>query len=981
MSDNLSDVLASGTDAAKYLSAMGELRFNPAGIQSLAIESLEAALNGEVTFIDPTSPLVALMGVSSMNTAGFMIENEALDRRTYPNLARTKQDLYHHISDKDYLGCFAVPTRDKFTVVINLVELEARMVADPVLGGWIASIPRYSSTTVLDTTFSLLHTVHIRKMVNGGYTVSYDTSKPNPLHTLTTNVIETSVRRNSQSQQEFLMFEIEMVQVNVRAIKSAVDVSTGFNKQIQFNGQFCMARVYYRNNASASWQEMQVTMSEFVYDRSKPTAVVQVLDGVVSVRVPVIYFTERVVSGSVRVDVFSTKGAVNLNTQSLDVQDFVSVWTPLIDEDKTSGVGAWQAVEQKVVYNSTVIAGGSNELSFEELRERVIANAVGQQSLPITPPQIKAALRQDGFELVAQTDTVTDTEFLATKEMPPSFDPSLITPGNASINPIVASFAQLLAHPAVRNNGERITLVPEMLYEENNGMISLVSPAQLQTIYNNELERIAQIVSQREFLFTPFHYVLDASNDAFEARAYHLTRPSVQAGLFVGNNPTTGMNVATTGYRIEHTASGYELTLLTKGSETWRALDSSQMHVQLIAQSNPAETPTYFLGEVVSREDNGDASFLFRLGTNFDINHQNQLILTTGKLLNLNDRQTPVSLDQTFGVIFSTSAPMPSMWTPSSLDSSLGLFMLPNRIAAVAHERAMVHFGKHLRWLWTKARTISATAPYQLWEDDVVKTYPSNVYEMDASGSIIQFDEAGKPVTKLLHAKGDVERDGAGNPLFLHRKGDLKLVNGQPVPMGVAAVMRQVPIFFLEGVYFFANDYASTRYLSEMVETVVDWITDNVDRLQPSLLQTTKVYFYPKTTRGFVEVYTEAGATTAIPAAQRFSIKLSAPKAVYNNENLKDALGKASIQVLSQHLKQPTFSRSGVVSDLRKIYEDQVTSFSVSGLGGIRNLETITMASESDRCSIAKALVALPTGELAVTESVSMDWVKPKDKE
>lgn len=976
MADSLSDVRDNAnTDAALYLKSMTALRFNPAGIQSLALDSVEKVLNGEVTFIDATSPLTALIGISSMNTAGFMIENEALDRRSYPSLARTKEELYHHISDKDYLGCFAMPTRDKFTVVVSVKDLEARMVADAVYGGSIATIPRFSSTTVLDKTFTLLHPVNIRKMVNGGYSVSYDNSKENALHQLTSNTIEPTFRKNAETGLEILVFEIEMVQVTVRSIKSDVNNATGFNKSIAFEDQFCMARVYHK--VGANWVEMKVTLSEFVYDRSTPTAVLQVLDGVLNVRVPGIYFSDRMVSGSVRVDVFSTAGAISINTQSLAVTDFVSVWSTLVNEDKSSAVTAWQAVQEKAVYNSTVIAGGSNELSFEQLRERTIANAVGQQSLPITPPQIKAALQQDGFELVAQTDTVTGTEFLATKEMPTSFDSELITPGNASINTIVASFSQLAANPLVRNNQNRITLVPEMLYEEDNGIISMVSAAQLQTIMSNDIERIAQIVSQREFLFTPFHYVLDASGDTFETRAYYLTSPSAQAGLFVGNNPTTGMNVVTSGFTLNYTAQGYELVLQTKGNDAWRALDNSQMHAQLSMQTSASETPTYFLAEVASRSDTGDVTFVFKLDTNFDINELNQLILKTGKLLNLNDRDTPVALDQTFGLIYSCSAAMPASWVSSSLDSALGAFMLPNRIAAVSHERVIAHFGKHLQWLWSKSRTIAGTSPYQTWEEDVPMVYATNVYETDATGSTLSFDTNGSPVMTLLHSAGEIVKDADGQTVYLHRRGDVKLVGGQPVPIAPASVLRQVPIFFLEGVYFFANDYASTRYLKEMVATVVDWITDNVDRLQPKLLQRTSVYFYPKTTRGSVEVFTDTAARTTIQAAQSFSIKITAPEAVYNNEQLRSAITKATISTISTHLKQSTVSRAVMISELRKVYGNDVTSFSLAGLGGVRNFDSVSMVSEGERCSIAKALVALPSGELAVTENVTVDFVKP----
>jgi hypothetical protein len=65
-----------------------------------------------------------------------------------------------------------------------------------------------------------------------------------------------------------------------------------------------------------------------------------------------------------------------------------------------------------------------------------------------------------------------------------------------------------------------------------------------------------------------------------------------------------------------------------------------------------------------------------------------------------------------------------------------------------------------------------------------------------------------------------------------------------------------------------------------------------------------------------------------------------------------------------------------MTSELRAIYGNDVISFSLSGLGGVRNFDSITMVSEGDRCSIAKVLVALPSGELAVAEDVTVDFSK-----
>ena len=183
-------------------------------------------------------------------------------------------------------------------------------------------------------------------------------------------------------------------------------------------------------------------------------------------------------------------------------------------------------------------------------------------------------------------------------------------------------------------------------------------------------------------------------------------------------------------------------------------------------------------------------------------------------------------------------------------------------------------------------------------------------------------------------------------------------------------------MMFIEGAYFFATDIASSNYRETVVATVVDWITNDLETMSEKLLEQTKLFFYPKTTMGSVRVMIENGVQTVVEAGQYFNLKLYVSEAVFASIELREALTVKSVEILDAQLKSSTVSISTMTSALRDVYKDDVIAFSLTGLGGARNLQMFTILDESDRCSIRKRLTALPDGKLIVQEDVVVDFIR-----
>ena len=109
------------------LDNLESVKTNPSAIQRVVLDYLAEVVDGKVNIVDPTNPFVFLLEASSVNTAVSINQSIVNLRKQYPSLSQTEEDLYLHMSDKDYIGRFATPSGTNFTFIINLTDINNKM--------------------------------------------------------------------------------------------------------------------------------------------------------------------------------------------------------------------------------------------------------------------------------------------------------------------------------------------------------------------------------------------------------------------------------------------------------------------------------------------------------------------------------------------------------------------------------------------------------------------------------------------------------------------------------------------------------------------------------------------------------------------------------------------------------------------------------------------------------------------------------------
>lgn len=965
------------SDVTDLQAAITQVRANPSAIVRLALQKLDDAMDGTLDVVDPTNPFIFLLEAAATMTSAAMIQHEANTRKQYPSMALTYDDLYHHMSDSDYMNRFATPARTSFYIWLSKDELYQRVVPTGVGDISQLTIPRNTQFTVAGVNFSMQYPINVKVMAHGGLQITYDTSEVSPLQTLDTNIVEWSIV-NVQGN-DFIAITVPANQFTVTPNYGKLNLSANFDRQYPFTDQFYYARVYYAN-ADGSWTEMRTTHTDQVFDPTVPTAVLKVLNQMLEVSVPQIYLTNQLIGSELRIDIYTTKGPLDMILSNYTTNNFTVKWIDLDGSTTTSTyVTPLTNFNMMLVYSDQVVSGGSNGLTFDQLREQVMVNAMGAPSLPITNVQTTSRLQALGYDAVVDVDNITNRQFLATRALPAPTDGSTIAGAAVSIETLQASMTDLAGYSTVADNGNRITLLPKTLYQNTNGVVSVVPDAVVSNLLAMAIDARSRTVNQASYMYSPFHYVLDMNNSTFDLRAYFLDNPSIDTKTFVEENDTTGLEVGTDAYVIARTDTGYLVTLTTQSSDAWKALDDSAVYCQLSYIPEGEKDRAYQNGVLVGKTQAGERVYQFVLNTNYDLDENDNIVLTSFQMYTDPVRPHATALVSPFDVMYIATGISSTVGLQSSqIDLDMGTNLLPEDAKGVAREQLKIHLGDTLAGLWTASRSVASSQDYQRYTADVPNLYPADVIERDATTGlpIVNTDGSGNVSFQYLHRAGDPVLDGSGNPTYKFRAGDVMTdASGNPIIVSSRTMQRQVDLFMMDGMYWFATASTAVAYKSALPVQVAGWVSTDIATVSQFLLEQTKLYFFPKETLGQVSAIVMEDKQTTLAAQQSFQVTYYLSGTAYRDADLRTSLTNAAVSTINTILQNATVTMKDITTALNGLVGNDVIAFDVTGLGGSTPYAAVTLLDDSQRLSIRKICVAQADGTIGVADDVNITFL------
>lgn len=967
------------SDVNQLKDRISRLRHNPAAMQREVLGLLDKQAAGELDVVDPSNPFIFLLEASTVLTSASMVEAEALTRQQYGSMALTEDELYLHMSDHDFIGRFATPSRTTFTILISKEEVMQRAV--PVTSNGSRTtfkklvIPRNTEFRVSDYTFSMQYPIELRVMNHGGIQVVYDVSKVSPLQNVETNVVDWTV--TNIERHEFIRINIPVSQFKLNTHYAKLSQATGYQKTFEFSDQFYYCRVYHAK-ASGGWQEIKTTHTEQVFDPLTPTVVLKVLDGRIVVTVPHVYLTTRRLDRELRIDVYTTKGPLDLILDNYEVNSFSAEWRDLDQDDNGVYSAPLSTLTNMAVFSDSVVVGGGNALTFEELRERVIMNAMGSPNLPITNVQIESRMSNLGYSVVKDVDNLTNRIFMASRQLPVPSDGSTLTGISCIVTPYQATVEELTRYSSVYDNGGRLTLSPDTLYKNDGGVIRIATDTEKEALNELGTEQLVQRLNEESYLYTPFHYVLDTNNDLFESRAYYLDKPEVVGRQFVNENDSLGLQVATDNLVVQRVPEGYRLRVVTRSGDIVQNLPDNRLVVQLSFRP-PGELRNVCINGTLVGKQEKERVYEFIIETHYDIDEAHRLLITNFQMFEGENRSFSTPLIGDFDIAYYIDEWDVEGQRDSSIDYLGADFLLPEDSVGIIHERVRLRLGWDLSGLWTNSRSIISSQHYKRHPEDVPDFFDENIYERDpvTKRIIITRGDNGELDYNLLHKKGDPKLDPEGNQVYRHFKGDVVFDNdGNPIVEHERSVLREVDLLLFDGRYQFATDERTVRYRDSIPTIIVQWLREDIDQFRKWVLEQTSIYLYPQNTLGEVQVMVEEGVIRTVDLEQSFEVDFFLSRERHADGELRAALSEMATQTIAETLTRPVISISDIVRRISTRAGDDSIAVKVSGLGGDENYSAMTINDDSKRCSIRKTITPMADGSLSISDDVSVRFLR-----
>ena len=537
------------------------------------------------------------------------------------------------------------------------------------------------------------------------------------------------------------------------------------------------------------------------------------------------------------------------------------------------------------------------------------------------------------------------------------------------------TLSKLSSVATVKNNNRRITILPETLYKLTEGVIKVVSNEEMAKIENYNIDQLASLINTGTYMYSPFHYVLDVNDSVFDSRAYYLDYPTIKSRSFVAENETTAIEVSTGSYSIEKIANGYKVIIKTKSGDTYKNLRDDQVHVQMAFKPSDEIDYAYLNGTLLGKVDD-ERVWEFILGTDYDVNSKNELILNTFTMYDNQPGNYPISLLGDVEVIYAVSDYTTADLATSSIDKILMKYQLPSDTVGIIQESFKLHLGDALSNLWSNSRSVISEMDYERYTENVPAVYPNNVYVVDPVTERNQlFMVDGKLTMKLLHAKGEVIMVD-GDVVYEHTVGEMIKVNGEGVIKDPREILRQVDIFMIDGAFRFATSPIDIAYVRSLASTVVGYLEDDIEPISKQLLERTELFFYPTAQLGNISVVVGNGIYQSIPATLSFTVKFYLNEVNYNDLNLRKSLSNTAKEVIASVLKGTTVTVESIQSKIKTIAGTDIIGVDVDKLGVNKDISVFTVKDESTRASIKRVLVSLPDATLKIYDDITIDFVK-----
>lgn len=954
---------------------------SPLNIASMTLTELEERLGNTKIIADPNTPFCHLLEFgSSITAAAIGVLDEKLPV-IYPQRAITADDLYHHMSDFDYLRMYSSPAST--TLRFSLPKKYLKENALPYNDNYKqVTLPKDAVFMLGRYPFGIYYPINI--LINNytnSFTAVYDTHELNPLHTLTTNVVDKSDFVYNGIEYVSILFPV--YQFAKSTVEESLTAETGFAKKYIYNNKFYAVRLFsYRDGV---YTELHQSQSKMVYDSTVPTALIRVLpdEHKLKIVIPQIYFDNNQMGSKLYIEIYTTLGQMDVNTTNISGSS-ISVNFGVKSKDSTDYSSIFKNLpfDSVIELASSKILGGTDAIDVATLRERVVNDTL-YEKVPITEEEISNYLEDNGFYVKKYLDNVTDRIYLAYRVLTDETG-SVIPSLNAQMlmkNDYVDDHSTFIP----QSDGS-ITVLPTTVYEFNTDQNCLIpiTDEEMQRIGAMDKEQLVDELNSRHYFRSPFHLRINLQDYYPETTSYNLMLPEVQEVMFDAENYNVSARM--TSYEVvvdplNDGVSGYHFQISVSLSDDLVNVDRSLLKVYVTTKASN--------GTWIGIEANYDRSltsrevYSFDLLSNYRLTEDDELGITNLSNDSIQLSEFLIPLTAKFYIVFlaHTSA-LTGSYEPASTKITEGVpaELLTDHIG-LYRQHATVRLGYNLSDVIRNNMEVSSTATeYATWDHNVPMTYPEDVYQTNEDGSlVVSTDEDGQIVLTKLHSAGEQMVDEHGNLLWEHQEGDVRYDSAsEPIVVTDREKQYYIDMMFIDAKVFASDRTAELDFVQDLYRTLEGYFA-NIRTLQDQLLERTLVYFNVVRSTGTATFNYGDGVTGKNDIEMSFRIVCYVPSYVKQDSTIQDTIRERVCDAIEDAIQTKTISMNDIFSEVQQKLSDYIDHFTLLGVNGDVTNQTFQIVDDDAQPSIARKLELSDDYVISLVQDIDISFVALED--
>ena len=806
---------------------LDNLIYNPALAQKKILEEMET---GHYEIGSATNPFLSLVEIAVTTSNSAVNKTQANLRRQFPYLATTKEELLYHITDKETANLFSTPSETELIVETHILDMKNSAYKPANANYRETLLPIGTTITIANYPLTLLNNILIR--IYDGTEQPYVESVPNENDIAYNNIsILESKIVHSNDNVPFLRFKIPVKQVSKNVIKQPVNKSVGFNYTYTLTDKFYYAEVFYSSAATGnSPVKIEQTFNDSYLDPFKPKCYIKVMDNEIKFNIPSVYVSNGLISGTVTIIVYETKGStfLPLNHYTRDRYSYVLGDSNLIQASTAPNI-------RFAFHSESVIDGGTNGMSTEELRDSIINHKLGPINVPVTNYQLEKIGNNQNYNISLVEDVLTNRLFIASKDLD-NFNSNLLKamPDTFNNTAMISLVEYQGAYPEFVKE-EDFIIKANSVFLEQNGIMKILTPYETKVLNEMPILQKIEHMKNNKYFFNIFTYVVSKSDATTECRVYHLDNPKLSnLRIRAKNQNLVDVNVYVQKHTVQRLKNGYRLVIQTKGDEGYNKIDIAKKRLQVSIDLFNGDKVHFQLTYNPASE-----AYVGDILIDDMVNKDNRLLITNGSSLTsskLCDLTTQITV---YSYIVDRDHYDPTNYLRENIDST------EDFITVLSQDTIDLEFGKEIKYLWNKLYNTYTNRKYKTYEEDVYKKYEKDVYETDIDGNVLWRKTApNKMEFNILHRAGDFVLDNQGQKVILHKKGDPILdINGNPIIDAIPGILRYIDMLMLEYEFMVASGSVSENLRTFIIENFENILFSQLPNMNSNLLERTSIYF------------------------------------------------------------------------------------------------------------------------------------------